>query len=108
MWFRKRDPRLGGEVRFHRDRLIKDYIASGMDRKDAEQRAFLEFGNVAQIEEARRDVCGRWLEDLTKDLRYTLRSLWRNHGFATVAVLSLTLGIGTNAAIFTLINAVML
>ncbi len=52
----KRDRRLGDEVRFHRDRLIEDYIAAGMDRKEAERLAFLEFGNVAQIEEACRDV----------------------------------------------------
>jgi predicted permease len=109
MWFsRRRDPRLGDEVRFHRDRLIEDYMAAGMDRKEAERRAFLEFGNVAQIEEACRDVRGRWLEDLAKDLRYTLRTLRRNPGFAAVAVLSFALGIGANAAIFTLINAVML
>jgi predicted permease len=109
MWWRKRrDPRIGDEVRFHRDRLIEDYIAAGMDRKQAERRAFLEFGNVTQIEEACRDVRGRWLEDLARDVRYTLQTLRRNPGFSAVAVLSLALGIGANAAIFTLINAVML
>ncbi len=74
MWLgRRRDPRIGDEVRFHRDRLIEDYMAAGMDREEAERRAFLEFGDVAQIEEACRDVRGRWLEDLAKDLRYALR-----------------------------------
>src|SRR6266496_1030104 len=108
MWFSTRHARLGDEVRFHRDRLIEDYMAAGMDRKEAERRAFLEFGNVPQIEEACRDVHGRWLEDLAKDLRYTVRTLRRNPGFSIVAVVSLALGIGANAAIFTLINAVML
>jgi putative ABC transport system permease protein len=60
MWFSKRrDPRLGDELRFHRDRLIEDYLAAGMDRKEAERRAFVEFGNVSHIEEACRDVRGR-------------------------------------------------
>jgi len=88
--------------------LIDDYLAAGLNRKEAERRAFLEFGNVAAIEEASRDIRGRRLEDLSRDLRYTIRTLRRSPGFAAVAVLSLGLGIGANAAIFTLINAVML
>ena len=109
MWFNsRRDPRVRDEIGFHRDRLIEDYMAAGMNRAEAERRAFLEFGNAAQIEEGVRDVRGRWLEDLGRDLRYALRTLGRNRGFAAVAVLSLALGIGANAAIFSLINAVML
>ena len=50
-------------------------MAAGMDRQEAERRTFLEFGNVAQLEEACRDARGRWLDDLAKDLRYTLRTL---------------------------------
>ena len=106
MWrSQRRDPRIGDEVRFHRDRLIEDYMAAGMDRTDAERRACLEFGNVAQIEEACADVRGRWLDDLAKDLRYTLRMLRRSPAFSAVAILSLALGIRANAAIFTLINS---
>ena len=109
MWFSsRRDARVRDEIRFHRDRLIDDYMAAGMDRADAERRAFLEFGNAPQIEEAVRDVRGHWLEDLRRDLLYALRTLGRNRGFTVVAVLSLALGIGANAAIFSLINAVML
>jgi predicted permease len=108
MWFNRRDPRVRDEIRFHRDRLIDDYMAAGMNRAEAERRAFLEFGSAPQIEEAVRDVRGRWLDDFWRDLRYAVGTLGRNRGFAAAAVVSLTLGIGANAAIFSLINAVML
>lgn len=54
----RRDPRVAEEIRYHRDRLIEDYLAEGLDRAEAERRAFLALGNPRQIEEAVRDVRG--------------------------------------------------
>src|SRR5262245_52476663 len=109
MRFRPRqDPRVADELRFHRDRLVNDYLAAGLPRHEAERRATVEFGSLAGIEGAVRDVRGRRLDDLAADVRYTLRTLRRTPAFAVAAVLTFALGIGANVAIFSLINALLL
>jgi predicted permease len=109
LWFNRRsDPRIEDELRFHRDRLIADYMAAGMSRPDAERRAFLEFGNVAATLERVKDVRGRWLEELGRDIRFAARTLRKNPAFAITAAATLALAIGTNTAMFSVLNAVLL
>jgi hypothetical protein len=109
MWFNwRRDPRIQDELQFHRDRLIDDYMAAGMSRADAERRAFLEFGNVASTAERVKDVRGRWLEELGRDIRFAVRTLRKNPGFAMTAAATLALAIGANTAMFSVLNAVVL
>lgn len=63
--------RLDAKLRDHLDRLTRDFIAAGMDPREAARRARLEFGGIDQIAEECRDVRGCWLEDFAKDLRCT-------------------------------------
>ena len=65
MWLRKKSVESGldKELRYHLQRLIRDFIAEGLDPAEARRRARLEFGGADQIKEECRDVRGHWLRD---------------------------------------------
>src|SRR5690349_14608468 len=113
MWSAIRANRLSSELdrelAFHLAEREDDLIASGMAPPLAAREARRRFGNYGSLKERTRDVdVAAWLDTFAADVRYGLRALRASPGFATVAILSLALGIGANSAIFTLINAVML
>jgi putative ABC transport system permease protein len=101
-----RDARLSQEIQTQRDLLTAHYIAQGMAPADARAAARRAFGGVDQFRALYRDQQGLpFVDALTQDLRFALRLLRRDPGFATTAVVVLGLGIGVNNMLFTVLNA---
>jgi putative ABC transport system permease protein len=96
------------EIRAHLAIAAEERIAEGADRKAALQASLKEFGNVTLTREAAHRVwTPRWLDALRSglsDIRYAIRALAKNPAFSLTVVGVLTLGIGLNAAVFTMLK----
>ena len=109
--FRRRDAddRLAAEVRSHLDLLAADYERRGLAPDEARRAARRDFGGVEPMKEAYRDRRGiPFVETLTQDARYAVRTLAHHRWFTAVAVLSLTLGIAGTTTVFSVMNGAML
>lgn len=100
---------LDREIKAHLAPLADDFERREMTPGEARRAARTALGGVAQTKELARDARSVvWLEQAMQDFRHAGRSLRHNPGFALVAALTLALGIGVNATLFTAYNAVVL
>ena len=97
------------ELDSYLDMLVEQKVAEGLPPCAARRAARLEFGGIDQVAEQVRDVrLAAWVERAGREIRGSVRSLARSPGFTAVVVLTLGVGIGANAAIFSFVNALML
>jgi predicted permease len=107
-WQRRRNAELDEEIRAHLAMAARDHEARGESPTEAAYAARREFGNATLVREVTRQMWGGiWLDRLSRDLRFALRSLVRRPGLAVAAVLCFALGIGANVTMFGVLDTLL-
>jgi macrolide transport system ATP-binding/permease protein len=103
------DAEMAEEMQVHVDLLTERNIAAGMSATDARNAALRQFGGIEQVKEvAREQRVWRWADEFLQDIRFGARMLWRTPAFSILAILCLTLGIGTNAAVLSWVEGILI
>jgi predicted permease len=105
---RSHDREMDDEMRFHVDMEAAELERMGVAPEEARRRALAGFGGVQRFKEEGHEARGgAWLEDLLRDLRYSVRSLRRSPGYVVTVFLTLSLGIAANTSIFSVANGIL-
>ena len=109
--FRKRrmDREMADELEFHQAMLKEKLVRQGVMREDVDSATRRSFGNASRWHERLRELWQfRSLENLGRDVSFSLRVLRKSPGFTAVALLTLALGVGANTTVFSMINGLLL
>src|SRR5206468_9821176 len=113
LWLRLRALLLRGRVEremheeldFHLEMQTRKHLAAGLGAADARRLARSQFGSAALVADRVRDARGIHLfEALLQDVRYAVRSFRRAPAFAVTVIVTIAVGLGLNAAVFTIFN----
>ncbi len=117
LWKPKVEEEVEGELAFHLEMRVREYVARGMTPEDARRAALARFGDLDRAQGLLRQLGHQrdrtmrrhqYVSELRQDLIFAKRQLRKNIGFTLVAVLTLALGIGGTASIFSVVHAVVL
>ncbi len=99
---------LNEEMEFHRAAAEQALLDDGMTAQEARYTVRRQFGNATRLQEQSNEIVGFRMETVLQDLRFALRQLRKNPGFAATAILILALGMGANLAIFAFVDAALI